>query len=231
MDRQQEALVREHMSLAYSIAAKVWRQAPHALEMDEMKAIALLGLVDSVARWPAYCAKNNFDPARLEYLRPYAQRRILGTVMDALRSSDWATRSLRTRSKMLQDAGLSAGASTAEMAKKSGLTEKVVRETVRDLAARPVSLEAEALDIEGLGDVEATSAERRMLGEVGKVFATLAEVCQLILSLHYYLNVDLKAVAAYLELPDALVVALHAEAVVAVREALVLSVEGSAGQP
>lgn len=231
MDRDQEALVAEHMSLAYSIAAKVWRQAPHALEMDEMKAIALLGLVDSVARWPEYCARNNYDPARLEYLRPYAQRRILGTVMDALRSRDWASRSLRGRSRQLQDAGLSTGASTAEMARRSGLSEKVVRDTVRDLAARPVSLEAEALDIEGLSDVEEISAERRMLGTVGIAFAGLAEVCQLILALHYYLGVDLKAVARHLDLPDALVAALHSEAVLAVRAALVDSIVGSANQP
>lgn len=224
MDREMEDLVHEHMNVAHSIATRVWRSAPHALEMDELRSIAYLGLVDAVRRWPDYCAERGFDKNRLEYFRTFASRRVHGAVMDSLRSSDWATRSLRTKGRQLTAAGLGSGATAAELAEKTGMTVRAVLDTIRDLAARPVSLDAEAVDVAGSGGVESARAERQLLGVVGKAVLELAEVCQTVLALHYYLGVELKEIARVLELPDSLVGQLHTEAVLAVHGALLESV-------
>ncbi len=50
-----EQLITEHMGLAHALAQQVWRTAPHALELDELRAIANLALVATAQRWEPYC--------------------------------------------------------------------------------------------------------------------------------------------------------------------------------
>jgi RNA polymerase sigma factor for flagellar operon FliA len=220
VDPELQELVRDHMHLASLIAAKVYKTAPHALELDELRSIAYLGLVGAAERWRPYCEENGFDPKRLEYFKPFITRRVNGAVMDHLRSSDWATRSLRSRSKLLQEAGLGQGVSTEELASKTGLSVKQVTDTLRDLARRPVSLEAEELDVDSDTTVENTSAGNSLLEVVRVTVLSLDQDCQTVLALHYYLGRELKAVAAQLQITESRASQLHTRGVLAVREAL-----------
>lgn len=61
MDAQLEAMIAEHLPLAQALAQKVWRQAPHALDLDELKGIANLGLVAAADRWHPYCAERSYE--------------------------------------------------------------------------------------------------------------------------------------------------------------------------
>ena len=69
-------LTAEIVPSARSEAYRVWQRAPHALEMDELEALALSGLAHAAARWPKYCAGKGFDPTAFEFFRAYCLRRM-----------------------------------------------------------------------------------------------------------------------------------------------------------
>jgi RNA polymerase sigma factor FliA len=221
-----DQLIEEYHGLAASLAVQVWRTAPHALDVDELRAIANLGLVHAAKRWQLYCVENGFDPWRLEYFKPFVVRRVRGACFDAIRQSDWATRSLRTRMKALQDAGLDRGATHAELAARTGLSVADVRATLRGMAQRPVSMQAEEIDPMAETDVESTVVTRSLLAAMVAVIASLPPEQATVLALHYHRNLQLQEIAAALGVPEAHVSELHAAAVLAVHTALQNAAKG-----
>lgn len=223
MDHFQESLIRNHMGLAQSLAMQVWRTAPHALDLDDLRAIAYYGLTMAADRWNPYCAERGFDPGALEYFKPFVVRRVHGALIDAIRASDWATRSLRTKARALQDAGQDKGLSHAELAERTGMTVTEVRATVRGMAQRPVSLEAEELDPDSDHDVESSAFTSEILATVVDVVGTLPGDQQAVVALHYYKGLQLQEVARQMGITESRASQLHAKAVLTVHEAMMVA--------
>ncbi len=211
-----DGLITQYMGLTQSLAQQVWRSAPHALELDELCAIANLGLVSAARRWQPYCKERNFSEDALEYFKPFVVRRVRGALIDAIRSSDWATRSLRTRAKALQEAGQDKGVPEKELAQRSGMTVQEVRNTIRGMAQRPVSLEAEELDPVGGGAVESDAFTAEMLATVVGAIRDLDPDEQIVLTLHYFQGLQLQEVARSMGISESRASQLHAKAVLAV---------------
>jgi RNA polymerase sigma factor for flagellar operon FliA len=218
-------MIRDHMGLAQSLAQQVWRSAPHALELEELRAIAHLGLVDAAARWRPYCHKNQFDPARIEYFKPYVARRVYGELMDEIRRRDYASRSLRTKARALQEAGQDRGLSEAQLAERSGMSIKEVRATVRGMAQRPVSLEAEELDLDARQDVESCAFTSSVLDSVVVAIRALGEDQQVVIALHYFRGLQLQQIAREMGITESHASQLHAHAVTAVHAAMVYAAQ------
>lgn len=216
-----EAMIEEYYPLAQSLAQQVWRTAPHALELDEMRGIANLGLVTAATRWTSFCAEKGHDPHQLQFFKPYVVRRVYGSLIDAIRASDWATRSLRTRAKALLEAGQDKGLSDKELAARTGMTVLEVRATIRGMAQRPVSLEGAELDPVAGTNVESSAFTRFVLASVVDVIRTLPRDEQTVLALVYFNNMQLQQVAKALGVPDSRVSELHASAVLTVHQAMV----------
>lgn len=225
-DYSKDTLINEHMGLAKAIAIQQWQTAPYALELEEMISLANLGLVDAADRWEPYCAKNGFDPGAVEFFKVYAQRRIYGTVRDAIRASDWATRTLRDKARRLKQAGQDEGATAGELAKRTGLTIKEVNKTIQRMAAQPISLEQTHEDQERPQqpadpiDVEGRAFENDMLSVATKTIRELPSDQQVVLALHYYKALEIRTVARVLNITESRASQLHTKAVLTVREAL-----------
>ncbi len=221
MDADAHALVESHLALAQALAQQVWRTAPHALDADELRAIAYLGLVGAVNRWKPYCAEKGYSPEALEFLKPFVVRRVKGALYDAIRASDWATRSLRTRAKALADAGADRGNLThAQLAERTGMTEAEVRATVRAMAQRPVSLDAEELDPGADDDVESSVFTRTVLDQAVTAIRDLADDQQIVIALHYHRGLQLQEVARAMGITESRASQLHARAVLAIHAAM-----------
>lgn len=218
-------LISEYMPLAYSIASQVWRTAPHALEQDELVGIAYLALSECAHRWESYCAKNNFDPGALQYFKPYVARRVYGALIDANRSADWATRSLRTRAKALQEAGQDKGVPEKELAARSGLSVKEVRQTIHGMSQRPVSLEGEELEPVSGGGVESDAFTSSLLGSMVGAIRELDPELQIVLSLYYYKGLQLQEVARTMGISESKASQFHARGVLAVHEVMVAAAQ------
>jgi RNA polymerase sigma factor for flagellar operon FliA len=190
-------LTAEIVPSARGEAYRVWQKAPHALEMDELEALALSGLAAAQHRWFRYCAEHHHDPAAFQFYRAYCLRRMRGSMLDYLRSQDWVTRSARTRAKVLREAGSDRGLSDAELARASGMSIGEVRATNAAVSARPVSIDAEPYDVAGQDDVEGQAVVSEVLSALSAVVARLPEPVRIILVLRYYHSMPLPELAPY----------------------------------
>jgi RNA polymerase sigma factor FliA len=217
-------LVTEIVPSARSEAYRVWQKAPHALEMDELEALALSGLAAAAARWPAYCAKHGHDPSRFEYFYAYALRRMRGSMLDYLRSQDWVTRSARTKAKVLRDAGADRGLSDAELAAATGMGIDEVRATAAAVSARPVSIDAEPYDVAGQDDVEGQAVVSEVLAAMSAVVVELPETARTVLVLRYYHSMTVPELAPYAGVSVDEAARLHQGAILAIHRAMLEAV-------
>lgn len=83
----------EHYPTVRGLAAKMKRRCPEHVELDELLHAGALGLIDAVDR---------YDPSLGVPLRRYVEIRARGAMLDAMRSADWAPRSVRARARRLE---------------------------------------------------------------------------------------------------------------------------------
>lgn len=205
---------------ARSEAWKVFQTAPQTLDRDELTSLALLGLAQAAERWPVYCEKNGYSPDALEYFAAYALRRIRGAMLDYLRSQDWLSRAMRGRAKALRDAGMDTGVSEAELARRTGLTIAQVRETQAALARRPVSVDAEPVDLTEPGDVESAAMVSVVLDAVVTALRGQGPEITVIIALRYYRGWELADIAPLLGRGLDEVRRFHDQGVLAVHQAM-----------
>lgn len=241
LDPEIRRLVIEMMPQARSEAWKVFSSAPHALDLDELTSLAYTGLMAAAARWKTYCAERGFspgcgqvpcaDPASCgtRYFAAYSLRRIRGSMLDALRSQDWVTRSMRAKAKALRDAGQDLGASEAELAEQTNLTRKQIRDTLAGVAARPVSLDGLKSDgvphdVPDSGDVEGQVVVSSILAQVLRAIDAMDAETQVILAFRFHQNLEFGAIAELLGTAEERVIDLHDAGVLAIHEVMLRAV-------
>ena len=85
-------LLIEMLPLVRRIALKFRERLPAHVEVDDLTADGVVGLVGAVAK---------FDVTKRAKLETYARHRVRGAIMDGLRAADPATRDLRRKSKRI----------------------------------------------------------------------------------------------------------------------------------
>lgn len=221
LDPEIRRLVLEMMPQARSEAWKVFQAAPHALDLDDLTSLAYTGLMMAAARWPAYCAERSFSPGcgqdpcadpvtcGTRYFAAYSLRRIRGAMLDAMRSQDWVTRSMRSRAKALREAGQDLGRTEAELAEQTGLSPKQIRDTLAGVSARPVSFDAESHDVADSGDTESQVVVAGILGQVVRALDGMDAEMQVILALRFHQGLELGEIAERLGTDEQRVTGLH----------------------
>jgi RNA polymerase sigma factor FliA len=92
----EDELVRAHLHLANQAVNELARRLPSHVNRDDLCSAAMLGLAQAARSW---------DPDRGACFERHAATRIRGALLDELRDSDWASRSVRSRARRLQQAG------------------------------------------------------------------------------------------------------------------------------
>lgn len=227
-------LIEDHVGLANSVAYQRFNTARHALDLDDLRSLAYMGLVEAAERWAAYCASRGYDPEATQFFVVYARPRIAGSILDKLRSDDWATRALREKSKRLREAGSDENLTRAELAERSGMTEQEVHEVIAGMSRAPISLNS--IDIEdqqdsdkkvayhpeltASDDTEEEVAISELLDSFADAILELPVTHQVLLALHYYQGLELKKISALLSIQDARTSQIHTESVLTLLEHL-----------
>ena len=91
---------RERLILAYAptikyIAQRLASRLPASIALDDLIQAGVIGLIDAIAK---------YDPSRENTFKTYAEFRIQGAMLDAVRSLDWAPRSVRQKERALAQA-------------------------------------------------------------------------------------------------------------------------------
>jgi RNA polymerase sigma factor FliA len=207
---------------AEAIARRYRKKAPHALALDDLESIAYEGLMQAADQWPAYCARNGFQSGGegLKFFRAYAARRMNGAILDHMRSLDWVPRSVRQAYKSMQEAGEGLGAPEEALSAGTGLTVDQIRATRAALARRPVSLDDGDRDVPEHRDVNSQVQVSQILRAVAAAGTALPRPQRVVLALRYYEGMSLAEIALALGCPRSEVVAAHAAAAQAVRDAM-----------
>jgi len=88
-----ESLLVEMLPLVQRVAFNIRKHLPAHIEVDELVANGVLGLVDAV---------DKFDPSKGVKLETYARHRVRGAILDGLRRADTASRDMRRKNNRIQ---------------------------------------------------------------------------------------------------------------------------------
>lgn len=222
-------LVESHLYLVQHVVNQVAGRYPRYVDRGELWSAGAYGLVDASRR---YDATTGVPFAR------YASIRIRGAIIDATRTRDWATRSLRRDMRQVADATERFeevhGRSPAneELAKQMGIPLSELQERKAAAAnARLLRLDDSLPDAGGgestLGDrVEDTAIDglpdealeqRELIGTVRASLDFLPDVQRQVIERHYYQGELLRDIAESLGVTEARVSQIRTEALNAMR--------------
>jgi RNA polymerase sigma factor for flagellar operon FliA len=152
------ALVTENLALVGHLAREAAARLPRHLDSDDLVGAGALALVQ---------AARSFDPLLGVPFARFAATRVRGAMIDQMRQRDWATRSVRSRSRAIATvvdqltSALSRQPTDADVAAASGLSESEIRE-VRQGTDRATLLSLDPMGVheDGLGAALEDSSPR-----------------------------------------------------------------------
>jgi RNA polymerase sigma factor FliA len=219
-----EAVVGEMLPLVRKTAAQLARKTPrHAHIQEDLVSAGMEGLL---------CAIDRFDPRRRVAFQAFALQRVRGAMLDELRRLDPLTRDQRRDSRRrLETVGrleqkLGRTPEEAEVARGMGLGLDSYRTLVRTISASIAVTVAEEGDERGTCDPntvdpEAACRHSEAVGALREALAALPERTQVVLSLLYVEDLNLREAGLTLGVSESRICQIHGEAIKRLREALV----------
>jgi RNA polymerase sigma factor for flagellar operon FliA len=216
------SVVEDLLPLVKSIALRIRVKLPDFIELDDLTQAGLIGLLN---------ACQSYDPNQGANFQTYASIRIRGAILDELRRNDWLPRSVQTQlgevSRAIAKVEAREGrtAQDHEVAEAMQLPLDEYRELTTKLsAARLVYLDAntDSADDVPVGDrepeAEYSEEEQRALLRSG--IDMLPEREKLMMSLYYVEELNIREIAAVLEVTEGRVSQLHGQALARLRSRL-----------
>ncbi len=219
-----DAFIRQYMPLVKYVAGKVAVNMPNSVEFDDLVGFGQFGLLDAI---------NKFDPDKKVKFKTYAVTRIRGAIFDELRQLDWVPRSVRQKSREIEDtiveleARLGRPAADEEIASAMGLTLESFNNTVLKvsgtsvLSLNDVWYSGESSDRMSIGDsIESPSSlnpdvivEREEVKRViMEAINELPEKEKMVLVLYYHEDLTFKEIGQVLQVSESRISQLHTKA-------------------
>ncbi len=236
--KTREALILENAYLIKRVVRRMRARLPSHIEEDELYQAGTIGLIDAL---------DKFDASRDVKLSTYAEFRIKGAILDELRSMDWAPRSVRSAGHRLEKAftklcnQFQRDPTDSEMARELEMSTKEYQEFVDK--TKPLTL----LSFEDLGgstndegettDILEVIADPKCedpfeLAELNQARAILSDAIkklteqeQLILSLYYMEEMNLKEVGAVLGVSESRVSQIRSKTILKLRALMKVQLE------
>lgn len=222
-----DALIRQHAPLVRRIAQHMIAKLPPNVELDDLIQVGMIGLADALSRYEASQGVQ-FDT--------FASQRIRGAMLDELRENDWMSRSSRKGQKDIeraihkleQELGRTPKESEIAVSMDMALDEyqsmlAKVRGTqliyLEDIT--PGEEDSESFLDRYVADPEADPLavlrDERMRKALVTAIESLPEREQYVMSMYYEHEMNLKEIAAVLEVTESRVCQLHSQAIARLR--------------
>jgi RNA polymerase sigma factor for flagellar operon FliA len=224
----QRARIAAGLPFVESLARRVASSMPHSIELSDLVQDGMLGLIDAAFR---------FDEARGIKFETFAERRVRGAMIDALRKDAWP-RGVRRQRRELDAARealrreLGHEPSMADLAARVGSDEKRLSRTIvriNTIEATSPLASGEHVDESNLPtvlvpsepDAPDTAYEKTETRErVRSAIAALPPREQKVISLYYYQEATMKEIGSEIGVNESRVSQLHARAIKRLRESL-----------
>lgn len=223
-----EKLVNNYAMLVKHVAGRLRMLLPAHVEYDDLVGSGVFGLLTAIER---------FEPERGVKFETFASNRIRGAILDSLRAADWAPRSLRRREREIARAygalerRFGRPATAAEVSAELNIDIDTLHELERQITqAAFLSLDAPLQVTEdgeqvslgmrtpaGEGDPEESleEGERRQL--LAQAVRALPDREQMVVSLYYYEDLNIKEIAQILDVTESRISQLHTRALLRLR--------------
>jgi len=230
-DAARERLILHHMRIVKYIAGRMAIHVPSNIDMNDLVGWGLLGLLDAIEK---------FDHQQDIKFTTYASIRIRGSIIDQIRSLDWAPRSLRSlarrvgsaREKLRHEKG--GEPSSEDIARDLNLDPEQVDDAMRQLQTAQIlslddylpaedSSESRKIDVTSSASVQSPGqlAETNERQErLVQVILQLPDQQQKVLNLYYYEELTLKEIGAVLDVTESRVCQIHGAAMKQLRKVM-----------
>ncbi len=219
-----DKFIRQYMPLVKYVAGKVAVGMPNSVEYDDLVGFGQFGLLDAI---------NKYDTSKNVKFKTYAVTRIRGAIFDELRQIDWVPRSVRQKSREIEDAvvtlesRLGRTATDTEIANSLNMTENEYHRTVMKvsgtsiLSLNDVWYTGDDNDNMSIGsNIESPTslnpdviAEREEIRKViAKAISELPEKEKMVIVLYYHEDLTFKEIGEVLEVSESRISQLHAKA-------------------
>lgn len=223
-----EEYVTQYAPLVKRIAHHMAARLPPSVQVDDLIQAGLIGLLDAV---------GHYDPTQGAQFETYASQRIRGAMLDELREADWAPRSARKSMRAIEAAVskleqlLGRAPSEQELARELKVPLEEYQQMLLEARGHQL-VHYEDFHSEGEDDFfERNAADERPdpLGQIEEddfrtalveAIKFLPEREQMMMSLYYEEELNLKEIGAVLGVTESRVSQLHSQAVARLRSRL-----------
>ncbi|MFD1037962.1 FliA/WhiG family RNA polymerase sigma factor [Virgibacillus byunsanensis] len=226
------ALIQNYMYLVSFQVERIASHLPNSVNKDDLKSFGLMGLFDALKK---------FDTSRDLKFDTYASFRVRGAIIDGLRKEDWLPRSIREKTKKIEqvaqelEQSYQRAPSASEIAEKLDLPVNEVEGLIRDtLFANVLSIEEKPNDSssdykEGIGytipDENSTLPEEHMQKmeiqkELAEGIKQLNSNEQMVISLFYHKELTLTEIGQVLGLTTSRISQIHRKSIFKLRHTL-----------
>ncbi|MEL3905157.1 MAG: RNA polymerase sigma factor WhiG [Treponemataceae bacterium] len=227
--KEQSADIREYFIVKYApltkyVAGKISNSLPNHVEFEDIVGYGVFGLLDAI---------DKYDPDKGVQFNTYAVNRIRGAIYDELRSIDWVPRSIRQKTRQVEEtisdleAKLGRSATNEEIAKSMGMTVadyddlllKISNSSIVSLTS--TRYQNDTNDTTAVGDtLEAPNAynpdviveQEEIKKIVIKAINELPEREKNVLIMYYYEDMTLKEIGKVLNVTESRVSQIHTSA-------------------
>ncbi|MDR1278854.1 MAG: RNA polymerase sigma factor WhiG [Treponema sp.] len=227
-----EAFIKQYAPLVKYVAGKVAVGMPHNVEFDDLVGFGFFGLLDAI---------DKFDPDKNVKFKTYAVTRIRGAIFDELRTIDWVPRSVRQKTREVEEAigtleaQLGRTATDQEIASSMGMDEAEYLKTIMKisgtsiLSLNDVWFSGDENDKVSIGDsIESPASlnpdvvveKDEIRRVIVKAINELPDKEKKILVLYYFEDLTLKEIGRVLKVTESRVSQLHTKAIIRLRSKL-----------
>ncbi len=221
------ALIRQFQPLVRKLAFHMMARLPANVEVDDLIQVGLIGLTEALSR---------FEATQGVQFETFATQRIRGAMLDELREYDWVSRSTRKSQRDIEESvrrlehRLGRSPLESEIAADLGVSlEEYQNMLTKVRGSQLVYLEDltnNPDDEDGfldrhMGDPDADPVhilrDQRLRQALVEAINNLPEREQLIMSLYYEQDMNLKEIAAVLNVTESRVCQLHSQSIARLR--------------
>ena len=222
-----DSLVEQHAELVNRIAYHLSARLPASVLLDDLVQAGLIGLMD---------AASHYDPSQGASFETYASIRIRGSMLDELRRNDWAPKSVHRRSRDMMaavhkiEARTGRDAKPAEVAKLMDISIEEYHQLVLETnTCRVLNFIDVEYDDQNFSDTVKDESVQGPLGGIQRdefkqylsdAIKMLPEREQLIISLYYDEELNLKEIGSVLGVSESRVSQLMSQAHLRMRNSL-----------
>ncbi|MFD0616739.1 FliA/WhiG family RNA polymerase sigma factor [Paenibacillus sp. GCM10027629] len=222
-------LIEQYLSIVDYVSNRLAIGLPKNVSKDDLASNGVVGLIDAIEK---------FDYKRGLQFETYASWRVRGAILDGLRQGDWVPRSVREKSKKIEEAyqhleqRYLRSVTDAEMSEYLEVSEKDFQQMLQDVAVTSVcSLEDPIRDEESetrlslLIDEKAKNPDYKvneffLKESLVKGIEKLTEKERTVVSLFYYEDLSLSEIAEVMSLSPSRISQLHSKAIFRLRGSL-----------